>query len=284
MGREMAARLLAAGHSVSVYNRTAERAGPLAGQGARVCATPADAAAGAEIVISMVADDQASKGVWLGSEGALSGAPAGAVLVESSTLSRAWVGELAGAATAAGRRFLDCPVTGGPDGAAAGTLTLLVGGGEDVIAEVWPVLSVYANRVVRFGDIGAGTAYKVMVNLMGAVQGAALAEGLALAETAGLDLEKVKEALSSGAVASPHVKYLTERMIEGDHQDVYFALRWRWKDAEYGLRLADELEQGMETSRAAFALYARALEKIPGEENESAIIEVLRRGGEDKPD
>ncbi len=277
MGREMAARLIAAGHRLSVFNRTAEKAAALAELGARIADSPAEAANGAEFVISIVADDEASGAVWLGGEGVLAGAPAaGAVMIESSTLSQAWVRELAGRVEATGFDFLDCPVTGGPDGARAGTLTMLIGGADPIIDRAWPVLRAYAARKIRFGDIGAGTAYKVMVNLMGAVQGAALAEGLALAESAGLDLQTVRDALVSGAVASPHVKYLTDRILLGDHDDVYFSLDLRWKDAKYGLLLASGLGQEMAVSKAAQRLYETARAETSGDSNESVVIEVLR--------
>ena len=253
MGREMALNLLKAGHRVSVYNRTAAKAKPLIDAGASPAATPAEAAAGADFIISIVGDNDASRSVWLGPDGVASGVlKPGAVAVESSTLSREWVMELDGALRKKGLRFIDCPVTGGPDGARAGTLTLLVGADKDTLEEAWPVLSAYAKRYIHFGQVGAGTAYKVLVNLIGAVQGAALAEGMAVAERAGLDLKKVGEALCSGAVASPHVKYMVERIVKGDHDDVYFSTRWRRKDADYGLRLAAGL--GKKTSSVIFDL------------------------------
>jgi len=279
MGHPMAVRLIDAGHNVCVYNRTPERAIALADKGARVAASPAEAADGAEIVIAIVADDGASRDIWTGTEGVLAGSPApNAILIESSTLSQAWVLELSGLVAEAGYDFLDGPVTGGPDGAEAGKLTLLLGGDEAVIDRAWPKLRAYASRRIRFGEIGTGTAYKVMVNLMGAVQGAALAEGLVIAEKAGLDLSVVAEALSSGAVASPHVKYLARRMAEGDHADVYFSLGLRWKDADYGLRLAEDVGASTDISKAARALYEESLGDFTGDENESVIIETVRGG------
>jgi len=279
MGRPMAVRLIEAGHNVCVYNRTPERAIALTDKGARVAVSPAEAADGAEIVVAIVADDGASRDIWTGPEGVLSGSPApGAILIESSTLSQAWMLELAAKVAEAGYDFLDCPVTGGPDGAEAAKLTLLLGGDDTVIDRAWPTLRAYASRQIRFGDIGTGTAYKVMVNLMGAVQGAALAEGLIIAEKAGLDLSVVAEALSSGAVASPHVKNLARRMAEGDHEDVYFSLGLRWKDADYGLRLADAVGASTEISNAARALYEETLGDFTGDENESVIVETVRGG------
>jgi len=277
MGREMAMRLVSAGHTLRVWNRTPEKSLPFEKTGAHVATSPADAVEGAEAIISMVGDDAASRAIWLGEAGILAGNPAPtAIMIESSTLSRAWVRELGDAVEARGHRFLDCPVTGGPDGAAAGELTLLVGGAEDTIEATWPVLSAYAGRYLHFGGIGAGTAYKVIVNLIGAVQGAAAAEGFALAERAGLDMNRVIEALTSGAVASPHLKFMVERFLAGDHDTPYFSTQWRYKDARYGLRLADELGQPMPTSKTALDLYEMALQRGQADKCESVIVEALR--------
>lgn len=281
MGREMVLNLLKAGRRVSVYNRTADRTKPLVEAGAVYAASPAEAASGgggADFIISMVGDDDASRAVWLGPEGVLAGAPKpGAIAIESTTLSRQWIMELDQRLRGAGLRFMDCPVTGGPDGARNRALTLLVGADKETLEQAWPVLSAYANRYIHFGPVGAGTAYKLIVNLMGAAQGAALAEGMAVAERAGLDLGKVAEALSSGAVASPHVKYMAERMVKGDHDDVYFSVRWRHKDAEYGLRLAAELGVDMPCSAQSEKLYRQALDKGLGEKNSSVVFELLRQ-------
>jgi len=276
MGREMVLNLLEDGHRVTVYNRTAARTAPLEELGAIAAPTPAAAAAGAEIIICIVGDDAASRAVWTGPDGALAGGPAtGAIAVESSTLSRQWVLELEAAARAAGLRYIDCPVTGGPDGARNRSLTLLAGTDRATLEEAWPVLSAYSRRYIHFGPVGAGTAYKLIVNLVGAVQGAALAEGMALAERAGLDLATVANALGSGAVASPHVKYMADRIVRGDHDDVYFSARWRHKDAQYALRLAAELGMEMPTSAEAEKLYRRAVEEGLGELNSSVIFSLL---------
>jgi len=127
MGLGMAGRLLDAGHDVAVYNRTAGKAAPLTARGARLAESPRAAADGADAVVSMVADDAASRSMWLGDEGALAGPATNALVIECSTLSYDWVEELAGAATARGLRYIDCPVTGLPDVAARGAVTLLVG-------------------------------------------------------------------------------------------------------------------------------------------------------------
>ncbi len=278
MGREMALRLLDAGHQVTVCNRTSAKAEPLVERGAVAAATPAAAMADVEYIISMVSDDDASHSVWLGSDGVLAGKPkSSAIAIESSTLSLGWVKELSDEVMNAGLRYLDCPVTGGPDGAAEGTLTLLLGGDEDTIEAIADVTSAYSNRRIVFGPVGAGTTYKLIVNLMGAVQGAALAEGLAVGEKAGLDLAKVAEALTAGAVASPHVKYLTERMVAGNHEDVYFSAGLRHKDADYGVKMGESMKADLTVSKAALDIYRRAIDLGFADKNSSVIYDLLKR-------
>jgi 3-hydroxyisobutyrate dehydrogenase len=277
MGREMAHRLIAAGHEATVWNRSPEKAETLRAAGAAVAATPAQAVKGADVIVSMVADDAASRDVWLGPEGALAGRPANrAIAVESSTVSRGWTLDLAERVRQAGLRFLDCPVTGGPDGAREGRLTLLVGGEASVLQEAWPVLSAYAGRSLHFGPVGAGTAYKVTVNMIGAAQAAAAVEGYLTAVKAGLDPETVREALSSGAVASPMVKYLVRRLVDNDHDDIYFTTALRHKDARYGLRLAAEVGQATPVNAVAADLFQMALAHGWGESNESIIVKLLK--------
>lgn len=278
MGREMVLKLLEAGHGVTVFNRTAAKAAPLVAAGASEAPSPASASANAEFIISMVGDVEASRRVWLGPDGVLEGAPAeGAIAIESATLARDWVEELAGTLSARGIRFIDCPVTGGPDGAAAGRLTLLVGADAATLEAARPVLESYGNEIIHFGKPGAGTAYKLIVNLMGAVQAAAVAEGLLLAERSGLDPDQTAYALSKGACASPMVKYIGERMVKGNHEDIYFRARWRHKDAVYALEMARQAGLHMPTSAVAEALFRRALSEGWGDLNSSVVIDVLRK-------
>lgn len=276
MGSGMASRLRAAGHDLVVWNRTPERASVLVGTGARLAATPAEAAADVDAVVVMVSDDDASRAVWLGPDGVLAGSPRpGTLAIECSTLSYDWVLQLSGAAREARLRYLDCPVTGLPDAAAAGRLTLLVGAAPDDLEAATPVLAPLADEVLHFGPVGAGTAYKLIVNLMGAVQIAGAAEGLALAERSGLDLQQVASALASSQAASPQVVRNSRRMVDAN-PDVVFSGRLRRKDTAYALRLAERLGIGVPFGEVALdgldALLAAGL----GEANESAIIEVAR--------
>ena len=278
MGAAMAARLLAAGHAVTVYNRTLAKTAPLAQAGARVAATPRDAAQGAEAVFAMVGDDESAEAVWTGEDGALAATTAAnALAIECSTLSHDWVLAFAPQAEAAGFRFIDCPVTGRPDNAAQGELTLLIGAGDADLEAARPLLEPLCTEIVHFGPVGAGTAYKLMVNLMGTVQIAAVAEGLLIAEKAGLDMEKVNHALSRGAAASRQVVRNSRRMIDAEHAgNVTFSGRWRLKDAVYGLRLAKKLGQDAPTGSAAAEAFQKLVDAGLGELSESKVIDVLR--------
>jgi 3-hydroxyisobutyrate dehydrogenase len=278
MGSGMAGRLLAAGHEVVVANRTPGRAAVLVAAGAQLAASPADACAGAEAVIVMVSDDEASRAVWDGPQGALAGLAPGALAIECSTLSADRVRELASAAGAAGLRYVDAPVTGLPDAASAGELTLLVGADPADLEVAGVFLEPLAAQILHFGPVGSGTAYKLIVNLIGAVQIAGVAEGLALAERAGLDLEQVVAALALGQAASPQVVRNSRRMAASDHgENVVFSGRLRRKDAAYAMALAEELGVGAPFGQVALQGLDDLLASGLGDANESAIIEVARR-------
>lgn len=279
MGSGMAQRLLAAGHELVVANRTASAAKPLLAAGARFADSPRQAVEGVEAAFVMVSDDDASRAVWLGPDGVLAGSPTeSAFAIESSTLSAGWVAELSAVTRSRGWRYLDCPVTGLPDAAAAGELTLLIGAADDDLRQARALLKPLASQLVRFGDVGAGTAYKLIVNLIGAVQIAGIAEGLALAERAGLDLRQVEAALATGQAASPQVVRNARRMVAGDHADpVTFSGRLRRKDAAYAMRLAQQLGAAAPFGATALAALDELLDAGLGEVNESAVIEIARR-------
>lgn len=278
MGVGMAARLAAAGHSLTVYNRNAARAGPLARLGARVAESPRAASENADVIIGMTADDESSRAVWLGEAGALAASNApDALAIECSTLSHDWVLELAQRVRQRGFRYVDAPVTGLPDAAAAGTLTLLVGAELADLDAARPVFASLATRVLHFGPVGQGTVYKLMVNLMGAVQIASAAEGVALAAAAGLDLKLVADAIGSGQAASPQVVRNVRRFTSGDHGGVInFTPALRLKDIDYALRLARKLGSPHEFGDVAANLYSRLCEAGFAGDNESRIIDVLR--------
>ena len=277
MGIGMAGRLLNADHHVTVYNRTRAKADPLIDKGAVFATTPKLAAENADFIIAMVSDDAASQAVWTGEEGALSATlPKHVIAIECSTLSHQWVMELSGIIKGNGISYLDCPVTGLMDAAASGTLTLFLGGDQSTIKQVQSILSSISNAQIHFGDIGAGTAYKLMVNLMGSVQIAATAEGLLIAEKAGLDLNLVTKALASGAAASPNVIRTSRQMVDGEHdQNILFNASLRLKDCLYGVELAKSLDQEVAFGKLATESFQTLVDGGFGEYSESKIIDVL---------
>jgi 3-hydroxyisobutyrate dehydrogenase len=279
MGLGMAGRLLVANHEVRVFNRTSTRADTLVRRGARQCLTAREACIGADAVVSMVADDPASRAIWLGSDGVLAAKLApGAFAIECSTLSYSWVMELSAAVTAQGLRYMDAPVTGLPDTAAAGELTLLVGASPEHLAAARDLLGAFSQRIVHFGPVGTGTAYKLLVNMLGAVQIASAAETMAIAERIGLDLGMVAEALSTGQAASPQVIRNTRRIAEGQHdRDIVFTPQLRLKDVEYALELGHQFGIGSPFGTLAGRVFRRLCDFGYGQANESKVIEVAKR-------
>ncbi len=277
MGAGMAHNLLKTGHKVTVWNRTASKTEALVEAGATRASTPAEAVTKADFIIVIVGDDNSSREVWLGPEGVLAGQPkANAIAVECTTISSAWVKELHQTLTTAGLRFIDCPVTGGRGGAENGTLTLLIGADEDTLAEAKAIFDVISQRIIHFGPPGSGTMFKLLYNLMGAVQTVALAEGMLLAEKAGLNMDSVIEGLTTGFTASPSVKTFANLMANNEHDVVNFSARWMFKDADYGVKMATEVGQAIPMSTVAAQVYQMALSQGLGEKNVSVVIEALR--------
>jgi 3-hydroxyisobutyrate dehydrogenase-like beta-hydroxyacid dehydrogenase len=276
MGHGMAGRYLDAGFNVAVWNRSKAKAEDLVARGARWAASPADAAKGADAVVSMVADDEASRRVWIGQDGAAAAMQDAALAIECSTVSYQHALEMARELRARGLIYIDCPVTGLPEAAANGKLTLLVGADPADLEKARPYLAPLCTTIRHFGAVGTGTVFKLINNLMGAVQIASLAEGVAIAEQAGLDMNLVAEALSTGAVASPQVVRHSRRMIARDFSGASFTSALRHKDAAYAVALAETLLQGVPVSRAALAAYDKAKLHAP-DGDEGQMIEIVSR-------
>jgi len=279
MGQAMAGRHLTAGHAVTIYNRTPEKLAGLAARGARIVNTPREAVTGAKIVFSSVTDDAASRSVWLGPDGALAGnLVAGALLVEHSTLSHEWVLELSGIVVSRGMRYVDCPVAGRPDAAAAGQLIIFAGASQADLNEVTPFIAPISKELFHFGPVGSGTAFKLIYNLMGVVQIVALAEGLAAAEAAGIDPRVAAKAFARGNTGSGHVIKHGPFMAEGVHEDPPgFTGRGRLKDSTYGVQLEEKLGQRPRVGRAALAAYQEMVDLGMGAEADSRLIDVVKR-------
>jgi len=275
MGAGMARRLAGAGFPLTVYNRNPERVAAFAQFGARATATPREAAQEADIIMSMVADDPASRSIWLGDQGALAGAKAGAVLVESSTVSPAWVQELAAAAAARGCALLDAPVTGSKSHAASGELNFLVGGAADALEKARPALAVMSRSIVHLGPTGNGAMFKLINNFICGVQVAALAQGLVLVDKSGLNREQAVELLKNGAPGSPLVKTLADRMTASDFTP-NFLLKLMAKDLGYAITEAKRHSIDLTTAGSALAVFARAMSLGHGDKDMAAVIEPLR--------
>jgi 3-hydroxyisobutyrate dehydrogenase len=276
MGSGMARRLLGAGFPLTVYNRTPDRASPLVAEGARLASSPRDAAAGADVVVGMVADDAASRAIWLGASGALAGARRGTVLVEASTLTVGWIEELAREAAARGCELLDAPVTGSKAHAAAGELLFLVGGSASALEVARPVLAPMSRGIVPLGPTGSGALLKLVNNFMCGVQAASLAEALALVEKAGLDRTTALEVLTNGAPGSPLVKTVSARMATRDYAP-NFLLRLMAKDMTYAIGEGRRHGLSLSTVAPALAMLERAIAEGHGDADFAALIEPLRK-------
>jgi 3-hydroxyisobutyrate dehydrogenase len=283
MGHGMAGRYLDAGFDVAIWNRSNTKADDLIARGARWADSPADASVGADAIVTMVADDQASQAVWLGSDGAARTARPGALAIECSTVSYQHALDLSRELRVRGLVYVDSPVTGLPDAAAGGALTLLVGADPVDLALARPYLAPLGSTIRHFGPVGSGTAYKLINNLMGAIQIAGLAEGLAMAEQAGLDMNMVLDSIAQGVTASPQVLRHAPRMVARDFADATFTAALRHKDAAYAVALAETLLPDVPVARAVVQAYDKARAFAP-DDDEGRMIELVSRRTSNTPD
>lgn len=284
IGGGIARNLLRKGFPVVVWNRTPARMEPLQALGAEPAESPEAAADGADVVIDAVTDVAASRGVWAGERGALAAMEPGSTAVECATLSVKWIRELNGMAAARGIPFIDCPVTGGRDGAEKGTLTLLVGAREDALAAVRPILEAFSARLFLFGPPGMGTAYKLINNLMLAAQILVTGEGIAFAERSGIDLSLAAEAIQAGAMASPIVNAKLPFILKRDFSDTNFALRWMLKDLRYGLEYTAEIGLRLPAAERICELFAEADARGWGGQDYAVVAELARPPAGEKQD
>jgi 3-hydroxyisobutyrate dehydrogenase len=275
MGSGMARRLLGAGFNVSVYNRSAGRTRPLAEAGALVTASPRDAASRADIVFTMVADDDASRAVWEGDEGAIAGVKRGALLVECSTVTVDRIGELAAAAERCGCTLVDAPVTGSKIQAAAGELTFLVGASESSLETVRPALAAMGRTIIHLGPVGSGALVKLINNFLCGVQAASLAEAIAIVERSTLDRGRAVEAIVGGSPGSPVVRTLAARMMAPDFSPNFY-LHLLAKDMRYAIAEGESRGVPMRTASTALGLLDSAIARGDGDRDMAAVVEQFR--------
>lgn len=276
MGGGMAARLLGAGFPLAIFNRSAAKGQPLVAAGARLTTSPREAARDADVIISMVADDVASRALWLGESGVLAGVQPGAVLIECSTLTVDWVKELAALATDHGCEFLDAPVAGSRGPAASGQLSFFVGGEIATLESVRPVFAPMAKSVTHVGPTGSGALVKLINNFLCGVQVAALADAVALIEKAGLDRDKVLPIFTEGTPGSTLMKLLAPRMTARDYTP-YFMLKLLTKDLGYAVQEGRKQSLDLATTAAALKVFQQAIAAGHGNKDMSALVELLRQ-------
>ena len=277
MGFPMAGHLAAAGHDVTVYNRTASRADEWrSAHNGAVKATPAEAADGAEFVFMCVGNDDDVRSVTYGDSGVLASIQPDAVFVDHTTDSPNLARELAQASEDAGAHFLDAPLSGGQAGADNGELTIMVGGEQAVFDRTEPVIDCYTKSVKLMGGAGSGQLTK-MVNqicIAGVVQG--LAEGFHLAEKSGLDINEVVEIIKNGAAGSWQMVNRAETMAARKF-DYGFAVNWMRKDLAIALDIAREVDARLPMTALVDQFYAEVQALGGSRWDTSSLIERLRQ-------
>lgn len=277
MGYPMAGHLAAKGHEVTVYNRTAAKAEKWAAQhGGNWAATPAEAAAGADMVMACVGNDDDLRAVCLGETGAFAGMKAGALFVDHTTVSAAVTRELYAAAKEVDVSFVDAPVSGGQAGAENGQLVIMCGGDQASYDAAEPVMNSYAKLCKRLGESGAGQLTK-MVNQIcigGLVQG--LSEGLHFAEKAGLDGREVIEVIGGGAAGSWQMVNRYKTMLD-DHFEHGFAVDWMRKDLGICLATANETGASLPVTALVDQFYKEVQKMGGGRWDTSSLFKRLRK-------
>jgi 3-hydroxyisobutyrate dehydrogenase len=279
MGGGMAAQLLSKGFSVSVWNRNPQKAEALSQAGARVAATPALACADAEVVIAMLADDEASRAVWLGPDGAMAAMGPRAVAIESSTLTLDWIRELASQAALRGVAFLDAPVTGSKAQAHSGALRFVVGGEAEALELARPALEAMGDTIAHLGPAGSGALFKLANNILCGVQVASMAEALAMVEANGMDARKVVALLVDGAPGSPLVTAVSKRMLDRDYTP-NFVPALMAKDLTYAAQAFAQAGIELKSAAAAVERFRAAARMGFGDQDIAAVIEPLRLAGD----
>jgi 3-hydroxyisobutyrate dehydrogenase-like beta-hydroxyacid dehydrogenase len=282
MGAPMAGRLLAAGHRLNVYNRTASRAAPLVAAGARQAPTPAAAAEGADLVISIVTDSPDAEQVLLGAQGAVEGARAGSLFIDMSTISPEAARRIGAQLTQRGIGFLDAPVTGGDVGAREGTLSILVGGDAKDLERARPALEVLGKRITHCGPLGAGQTVKACNQILCALNMVGIVEALQLASSNGIDLPTMLGALSSGAGGSWALEKLGPRIAGGDFAPG-FMVRLIQKDLRIVQSIAREAGLPLEGAALAQQYFADNEAHGEGALGTQAMYKALERRKGKKP-
>lgn len=276
MGRPMATNLLKAGHSVTVWNRTASRAEELVKAGAKLAKSPREAAELSQVLITIVSDPPALESVLWGDGGALGGLKRGSTYIDSSTVSPILAKKIAAACQERGVRFLDAPVTGGDWGAREGNLVFMIGGEAATLKEVEPILGVMGKKWFHLGPNGAGQTIKLAMNAILALEVGAVAEAVGLVRRAGLAGEQLFEVLQSSMGRSALLDLKTPLMLKGDFKPS-FPLRLMHKDLGLTLDLANQLGVALPTTAAVREVYNHVKGEAKEDVDYSAVMRFYKK-------
>ncbi len=276
MGRGMAANILRAGFPLTVWNRTPGRADELVAAGAQLAESPADLAARSDIVISCVSDTPDVEAVIFGPRGAVEGARAGMMMIDMSTISPQGAQQIAARLGERGIGFFDAPVSGGSEGAARGTLSIMVGGPADLLERAMPVLQAMGKTITHVGDHGAGQTVKLVNQILVVGTMLAISEALVFAQASGVDLEKTLAAVSGGAAGSWMLSNRGPQVIRRDWRPG-FTIDLQQKDLRLVLAAADAVGAPMLTTSTVFHLYRTLQAAGLGHEGNHALIKALER-------
>lgn len=274
MGRGMAANILRAGFPLTVWNRTAAKMEPLVAAGARAGASPADLAARSDIIVICVSDTPDVEAVILGPDGVIAGARPGSLVVDCSTISPEATRRLAQTLAARGIGMLDAPVSGGSEGAAKGTLSIMVGGKETDFQRALPVLQAMGKQITHVGDHGAGQTVKLMNQILVVGHALAMSEAFLFGQAHGVDLEKALTALTAGAAGSWMLSHRGPQILRRDWQPG-FTIDLQQKDLRLVLAAADAAGVPVPATAFIFQLYRTLQAQGLGGEGNHALIKAL---------
>jgi 3-hydroxyisobutyrate dehydrogenase len=275
MGAAMAANVRRAGFEVTVWNRTAGRAGSLLGLGAREAGTPADVARAADVVAVCVSDTPDVEAVLFGADGVAAGLARGGLVIDCSTISPGATAGFAARLADAGIGFVDAPVSGGSEGARLGTLTIFVGGEPADVERARPVLAAMGKSITHFGPAGSGQVVKAVNQVVLAGTYLGVAEGMVLAMKAGLDPRLVAEALGGGAARSWVLENRSGKMIDNAYP-LGFRTSLHLKDLAIALELARGTGTSLPVSALAAQLEAGLVARGYGDEDMSNLARAIR--------
>ena len=275
MGKPMAKNLLKAGFPLTVWNRTTARADDLVQAGAKLAGSPREAAAGVDVLITIVSDPPAVEEV-LFKDGALAAMRKGSVLIDSSTVSPDLARKTAAACAKQGVDFLDAPVTGGTWGAEKGELVYMIGGEKEVYERVKPILDVMGKRFFLLGPNGAGQTIKLAMNLLYALEVEAFAESLALVSAAGFEPEKLVEVMQSSMGRAPLLDVKVPLLLKHEYP-ASFPLRLMHKDVRLALELARQQKIELPAGAAAYATYSAVKDQSTDDPDYAAVARFWQK-------